>query len=101
MANHAYDRAYYLRNRARYAELWQLRAERSRQIIRIAKDRPCADCGQSYPHYVMEFHHSDRTSKEFTIGARTGCVSDQRLREEIAKCIVLCSNCHQIREHKE
>lgn len=63
------------------------------------KDVPCIDCGKKYPSPVMEFHHRDRASKKFNIAAnyREGW---QRLKEEIAKCDVICANCHRIRSFK-
>ena len=68
-------------------------------MIRKAKDKPCADCGQRYPSYVMDFDHV-RGVKRFNIGApgrRTAGV----VAVEIAKCDVICANCHRIRTHSK
>ncbi|AJD82175.1 HNH endonuclease [Mycobacterium phage Cosmo] len=47
----------------------------------------------------MDFDHV-RGVKEFNIGSyRTKSYSLQRIRDEIAKCDVVCSNCHRIRTH--
>jgi hypothetical protein len=65
------------------------------RIIRSAKNRPCADCGNSYPYYVMDFDHV-HGDKKFTIGdKRKG--STERIVAEIEKCEVVCANCHRIR----
>jgi hypothetical protein len=39
------------------------------------------------------FHHTDPEQKEYGIGGYT-CCSSGKLRDEIDKCILLCSNCH-------
>ncbi len=48
------------------------------------------------------FHHRDRSQKEFTIGniIRNG-VSLETLQREIAKCDVLCANCHSVIEQQK
>lgn len=69
-------------------------AERTRTIVRKLKSVPCMDCGQRYPYYVMDFDH--REDKEFTISKRRA-YSIEKLLAEIAKCDVVCSNCHRIR----
>lgn len=68
--------------------------ERNKAIIRDAKKKPCADCGQSYPFYVMDFDH--QKDKLFNIG-KASCCSVETLQREIAKCDVVCANCHRIR----
>jgi hypothetical protein len=54
----------------------------------------CARCGENHPA-CLHFHHSDPAAKETTIAdaVRRG-FSRQRLLAEIAKCDVLCANCH-------
>lgn len=53
----------------------------------------CETCGENHPA-CLDFHHIDRTTKLFTIS-----VAERHSREdamaEIAKCRVLCSNCHR------
>lgn len=64
-------------------------------VIAAAKQVPCADCGESYPPFVMDFDH--RGDKEFDIGMAPTRVSMSRLLAEIAKCDVVCANCHRFR----
>lgn len=53
----------------------------------------CEKCGESRAH-VLDFHHKDPNTKEFTIGKlKKG--SQEVLQEEIDKCICLCANCHR------
>lgn len=59
----------------------------------------CTDCGYSNP-LALDFHHL--RDKEANIGdAVVRGWALRRLMEEIAKCIVLCANCHRIRTHEE
>lgn len=83
-------------------------AKKKRAVFRseyqATKSIPCADCGRVYPPYVMEFDHLDPASKEMTISyAMAACHRgrvQQSIRTEIAKCEVVCSNCHRKRTHE-
>ena len=65
-----------------------------------AKSRSCTDCGVQYPYYVMEFDHLDADAKHFNVSAGVTSVSHERLLAEIAKCEVVCANCHAERTHQ-
>lgn len=66
-------------------------------IISKKSSIPCADCGIIYPHFVMDHDH--------VRGAKSGLISLAALRhwsfkkldEELAKCDLVCANCHRIR----
>lgn len=69
-------------------------------LLNDLKTAPCADCGVAYPPWVMQFdHHPDRGEKGFAIGAQRTNVGLARLLAEIAKCDVVCANCHALRTH--
>jgi hypothetical protein len=56
----------------------------------------CHRCGFCHPA-CMEFHHISPANKAATIALMpTQGYSLERIKAEIAKCIVLCSNCHRI-----
>ena len=55
----------------------------------------CTDCGYRGRHEVLEFDHL--RDKEFDVSTHLTC-SFERIMNEIAKCEVVCSNCHRIRE---
>lgn len=56
----------------------------------------CTKCGYDKCIAALDFHHVDKTKKEFNIfGANKK--SWIKMLEELKKCILLCSNCH--REH--
>lgn len=74
----------------------QARMERGRKLILEAKSRPCADCGHGYPYPVMEFDHV-RGVKLFKISSSFANRTLGQIRAEIAKCDVVCANCHRLR----
>jgi hypothetical protein len=63
------------------------------------KERPCTDCDIPYPFYVMQFDHV-RGEKQFNIGADGPSRSGEQVLEEIAKCDVVCANCHAARTYE-
>jgi len=71
---------------------WKLERD---AIVNERKAKPCTDCGVSYPHYVMDLDHVSG-EKRFDI-SQGKYVPLGRLLEEIAKCQVVCSNCHRAR----
>lgn len=54
----------------------------------------CLICGYDDCHRALEFHHVDPEQKRFGIGFRGVTRSIERAREEAAKCVLLCANCH-------
>ena len=87
---------------AKKLESQRSRRQRIREVIAHCKDQPCDDCGEIYPGYVMDFDHV-RGEKLGNISsdAQANYWSEQRLFDEIAKCDVVCANCHRIRTHKK
>lgn len=63
--------------------------------LRSLKDIPCKDCGQTFPPYVMDFDHLG--DKEFGIASYYIRYGREKLIKEMAKCEVVCANCHRIR----
>lgn len=93
-------RKHYENNKEQYKRRnTEARSERL-DILRTAKSVPCADCGISYPPYVMDFDHRDPKTK--VKGVRVlASFSTPRLIEEMSKCDVVCSNCHRERTHQQ
>lgn len=100
----ASSRRHYERNveriKARARAFTKAQILRLTEIVLEAKAIPCADCGKRYPHYVMDFDHvSDDKEANVSDLKRSG-VSESRLLAEIAKCEVVCANCHRARTWK-
>ena len=56
------------------------------------------DCKEVYPYYVMDFDHV-RGVKHKNVSELIGTLSKKKIDEEIAKCEIVCSNCHRIRTY--
>ncbi len=65
-----------------------------RQLVLEAKSKGCKVCGENHPA-CLDFHHRDPSLKLFNIGVSFGSYSIKKMKEEIAKCDVICSNCHR------
>ncbi len=74
----------------------QFRASR-RALLDTLKSAPCAACGESFPPIVMDFHHRDPKEKLFNVSLFFR-VNKEVLLAEVAKCDVVCANCHRIEE---
>jgi hypothetical protein len=57
-------------------------------------DHPCIECGEDDP-VVLEFDHLG--GKLFDVGRAISDRSWDSILEEIAKCEVVCANCHRRR----
>lgn len=66
--------------------------------LRGLKNLPCADCKNIFPPYVMDFDHLG--DKEFGIANFCYRYGKKKLLAEIAKCEVVCANCHRIRTYE-
>lgn len=72
--------------------------ERREWLNSLKEGKPCADCGQVYPPYVMDFDHRDPPLK--TRGVTNMLMySKERILAEIAKCDLVCANCHRVRTY--
>lgn len=74
--------------------------ERRNAIVKFIQEyksnKPCVDCKEVYPYWVMDFDHL--RDKKFNIGQfRTTCQSLEVVKAEIAKCDLVCANCHRTR----
>lgn len=75
----------------------RLRA-RNKSIVLEAKKTGCVDCGIKDPR-VLDFDHL--RDKEHNVSHLvSGMRSVKMLETEIAKCEVVCANCHRIRTHE-
>lgn len=57
----------------------------------------CSECGYAKCIAALDFHHTDSTTKDSTVKDMMGSASWDRIKKELKKCVILCSNCH--REH--
>jgi hypothetical protein len=59
------------------------------------KGGKCEKCGYFKCISALEFHHTDSTKKDFGIAANGNTRSWEKMKVELDKCIMLCSNCHR------
>jgi len=58
------------------------------------KGGKCIRCGYNRSLRAMCFHHRDPKVKSFSLNSRTMILSFEKLKKELDKCDLLCSNCH-------
>jgi 5-methylcytosine-specific restriction endonuclease McrA len=86
-------RGYYRCKRCRQPRVIEWR-RRARLLLIAEAGGACLICGYDRCVGALHFHHLDPETKEFGISRRGFTRSIQKMREEAAKCILLCSNCH-------
>jgi len=74
------------------------KAELYKYLRTLKENSPCADCGSYYPYYVMDFDHV-RGKKHANVMELVPTLSRKKIDEEVAKCEIVCSNCHRERTH--
>lgn len=92
------QRGYYKTNPARQKKIREValrNRETNRKWIRQYKvDKGCIDCGYNAHWAALQFDHL--RDKEFNVSGmlKYGLT---KIKQEIEKCEVVCSNCHSIR----
>ncbi len=67
----------------------------------LKNDMKCEKCGESHIS-CLDFHHIDPKTKKYSISRLSfSSYSLKTIKEEIEKCIVLCSNCHRKEHYKK
>jgi hypothetical protein len=80
-------------------------AAREESYLRIAalkaKGR-CADCTGQFPPVCMDYDHRDPTEKTLCVSELiSNNASWEVVEAEIAKCDLVCANCHRIRTYPQ
>lgn len=55
----------------------------------------CQVCGYNKSISALDFHHLNPEEKDFTIARKKKSINDEKMRAELDKCALLCSNCHR------
>ena len=98
----AYDHARYERIHGREIDYRPLRSERGRSTwLRSLKiGKACVDCGRQFLPEVMQWDHRPGTVKLFEMSAAYAPWTREEVLAEVAKCDLVCTNCHIIRTFK-
>jgi hypothetical protein len=89
-----YQKEWHSRNRLPKSA--QTSYQKRKQMVRDAKDKPCAICKIQYDPCAMDLHHIDPSEKEMGVGSFVKIGSYKKLQEEIDKCVPLCAVCHRL-----
>ncbi len=90
-----YQRQWHIRHKESSGDRQRRRRREARELMNSYKQE-CIRCGYSKCKGALEFHHRDSRTK---LGGITEIVhrlwKAERIIAEIAKCDVLCANCHR------
>jgi hypothetical protein len=93
-----YNVRYYAMHREAEIERVKTRQAATLAWLRNIRRRPCDDCGDMFPPYVMDFDHRDPAKKVFAVTTGSAhLMSRDKLIAEIEKCDSVCANCHALR----
>lgn len=82
-------------------EEWNSKRRDRKNSIRAAvnelKNQPCADCNQKFDPVCMDFDHikNNKIASVSTLVQQGKSLKE--ILKEIAKCEIVCANCHRIR----
>ena len=87
-------RIYHLKHREEY------KAKLEKQILWVREyklEMGCKFCGYNKNPTALEFDHIDPSKKTYDVAriSSSKITSDDKIKEEIAKCQLLCVNCHR------
>lgn len=63
----------------------------------LKEGHPCVDCGETFPPWVMHWDHLPGHLKINEISSMVGSHRRALILEELAKCELVCANCHVMR----
>lgn len=92
-------RGYYRCKKCRSEAVSRRRKKVKLQAIEY-KGGSCKKCGYDRCQAAIEFHHKDPTEKDFAIGSKGITRSWEKIKKELDKCVMLCSNCHKEEHHR-
>lgn len=101
--NKSYQKWHYQNNKKYYYKKSKKSRKKNRLWLReLKKNLSCKNCGENHPA-TLAFHHINPLEKydEVSSMISSGSCSRAKILAEIAKCIVLCHNCHAILHDEE
>lgn len=76
----------------------ELSRKQARLFLEALKARtPCMDCGQMFPAEAMDFDHARGVKVKGIAHMIAHNYSLDDIQAEIAKCDIVCANCHRVR----
>jgi hypothetical protein len=100
----SYNKQHYLKDKQKYLERALKRNARYREELKnfadTLKNGPCIDCKKTYPPYVMDFDHINGQKEANISQMVVASCSKAKILKEVAKCELVCPNCHRERTYK-
>ena len=69
------------------------RQNKKRKLVELFGGK-CKICGYKKHFGALDFHHTDKETKEFALSVKGLSYSWESLLAEAKKCILVCKNCH-------
>ena len=102
-----YEVEKHIKGLKRYSRFDESLTKKQKQVIVVTEKRrklkemaieykggKCEKCGYDKCKSALEFHHLDPTQKDFGVGSGHTRSWD-KIKKELNKCIMVCSNCHR------
>jgi hypothetical protein len=97
MSGKPYDAAWYAANRDRLVGYQRdARMRTYAKLVAIKLESGCVDCGYNVHAAALQFDHRPDEDKSFDVSSKQGWTATE---QEIAKCDVVCANCHAVRTY--
>lgn len=80
----------------RHRLIWRRQA----RVLNAMRRVPCSDCGRRYPPCAMDFDHRAGEAKVAVVTEVIGRSGLARIFAEVAKCDIVCANCHRRRTYE-
>ena len=77
------------------SEAVQRRRYKTKELAVEHMGGKCQICGYDKCISALEFHHINPEEKDFGIGQNGYTRSFEKVKKELEKCILVCSNCHR------
>ncbi len=89
---------FYLRYKEKQLARNKEKVLEAKALVTKLKDFPCMDCGQKFMECAMDFDHrpDEKKIRAVSVMVLRGFPLE-RIIAEIAKCDLVCANCHRIR----
>jgi hypothetical protein len=80
-----------------HAERKRRNAREQAALLDRLRGQPCQDCGGRFAPGAMDFDHREPGSKRSAVTRMVGRAGTERILAEVAKCDIVCANCHRLR----
>lgn len=99
--NRSVNKKWYKQNKSKHLLTVKANRERYRNevddYLDSVKTKPCADCNKVFHPWIMEFDHVDDNKVTGVAQLRRLKATLESIKREVAKCQLVCANCHRAR----